>query len=1709
MNGNRLLALWLNRVLLDHFKKQKSENTDKLFIKVSGLTDTNVEALLFKLKEEITTFGQFYNPIIRTIEDVSGYEEFSYREYETSTWLRNNTKHNQALVLIINKITPEAQSLENLFTIDEAYLLSDPGLKSLYNVLSENGYVAPDEVEHVQKFIDMYTNISEPQLRSIITFLVELLNDPNPSVIDKIQRNLPYLNLFVDTKLTVDFQDLPRLKRNYQLANLNIKERDQENIQNNLYSFLEEEEKNNYENEIWETKTVEELSNDVIEFVSQNSNSLLFYDFEFINMVFGFTIKAPTLIEQIKEVYDSKQPEFNEEQQKEFEKGLDEVVNGEDPDAIQEFLDEFEEELNSKTGLVKKIERVVDKLRNPSEYEDITQAVMREIYTIIEEEKEDENILSSVFELEIITQKANENVIELLRLYLNNIQNVIPRLTFNDSTLPTVDDANKETEVVFELKHIINENLINSKKFKVTSLNQLEAFSLLEKIKEDEIPYTRNYAENEIEQINLLQSTREKVRHYLVTNEAGIQEHLNDMEGYLTDYNATLKLAISEGVFSLDVQKLESQLADLLQNIYSSSLVSQHIYQNINLIGALDYFDNKKGEAGIPNTRKLTVFNPIRLIAYIHRWKEIGSKVEEWIEYSSKGLLNVEKPEDYLEYVNSTTSNLAPRYFSSYGDPSFLIENHELFGEGTFVLNTKPAPNLDYLANELSTELLKTAKSYFEVYPFAKDGMDICMLYCQSSEVIKRSVETLFSKTDLKKLRLIVHSENAAVLYHQLNKWLEQKEELTKAEVDSKFPKLELNIISGRSANEIFSQIDKYMNDADLVVLADYFGQGNQISHRLERIKPTVSDSWFETIYKEPLKNDEAVKRISFVSEHLPNTLQHFYQMQYIIQTSAMPSQDELNVLKNIISISNINQSSLIDLMHKKFNWTMILDRYLDKTLLTKTSVEANIIQYKPKAGKTNKFKLIVSSSKYIRKLSEETSDYAYYDRLHRKLVSILKNENVSKQVVVEAVNSVKEISGALVLKVIGRGKYAHEMLATFLSTKNRLHSDTNKLQVWAVCDELPWFANNKRRPDLVITTIENVEGKIDIHFDLVELKFINHNLFDKERYDALKQIKVGLNLYNGLFTFNKEQLDSHYWRNELIRYLIERSSYSPEHANVIKEFQHANLDNITVSISGSVDVYCYTSNLTDYNFEKIGDGKYVDQLDSNINNYIFSRSYILNALEAYEENQPSYEELTNVEDEQEVIKTSLGYSSLSGDEDKAGNDETSTDDGSNDSRQTEHDNNEGANTHEELNREVESSNKDDNYEQKDNEDNKGTESTPNKDSETQVDTDEKINEEKSYPEVQALIGLEITYDQENDDSKQLKDLYIRKLKNNFNQNGIHLKIKEAIIGSSVIRLELDLPADLPVNKVLNRSKDIQYWLGLSSEPHIFISKGLKVDIIREEPETIYFEKFMALVRKQLKDKITKTNLIAPLGLDPLNNVIYMDFSDSMSPHLLTGGTTGSGKSVTLNSIILGMMCLYSPEQVQFMFIDPKKVEFTIYENKAHTREVITEIDEAVNILQFYVNEMEERYTKFAREGVANLDEYITEVGEKLPRVIIVFDEFADFMTQDSDMKKQVENAIMRLGQKARAAGIHLIISTQNPKADIINTNIRNNLGARLALRASDANASNVILDEAGAEKLAGKGDFLAKLYGNIERGKSPFLTPKVRRALLKYFNKE
>jgi len=232
------------------------------------------------------------------------------------------------------------------------------------------------------------------------------------------------------------------------------------------------------------------------------------------------------------------------------------------------------------------------------------------------------------------------------------------------------------------------------------------------------------------------------------------------------------------------------------------------------------------------------------------------------------------------------------------------------------------------------------------------------------------------------------------------------------------------------------------------------------------------------------------------------------------------------------------------------------------------------------------------------------------------------------------------------------------------------------------------------------------------------------------------------------------------------------------------------------------------------------------------------------------------------------------------------------------------------------------------------------------------------------------------------------------------------------------------------------------------------------------------------------------TSLVAPLGEDRFGKIVEVDFSNSLSPHLLIGGTTGSGKSEALNVILYGLVKYYSPQELRLLLVDPKGTELQGFSDTPHLEGVISWDDvDALQLLKMAVLEMQSRYEKLRQNGSRSIAEFNAKVSEseKLPWWLVVLDEYAD-LTSDPAMKKEIEAELKRLAQKARAAGIHVIIATQKPSAEVISTNLRANLPAQLALRVKSATESRVIMDESGAEMLNGKGDAYFKSGGSFTR---------------------
>lgn len=325
----------------------------------------------------------------------------------------------------------------------------------------------------------------------------------------------------------------------------------------------------------------------------------------------------------------------------------------------------------------------------------------------------------------------------------------------------------------------------------------------------------------------------------------------------------------------------------------------------------------------------------------------------------------------------------------------------------------------------------------------------------------------------------------------------------------------------------------------------------------------------------------------------------------------------------------------------------------------------------------------------------------------------------------------------------------------------------------------------------------------------------------------------------------------------------------------------------------------------------------------------------------------------------------------------------------------------------------------------------------------------------------------------------------IKVLEDTFNSFGIDVKVERAEIGPSVTKYEVKPAVGVRVNRISNLADDLALALAAKDvriEAPIPGKSLVGIEVPNLEIATVTF-------RELWEQADTDPNKLLEVPLGKAVNGTARTFDLARMPHLLVAGSTGSGKSVAVNGIIASILMKARPDQVKFMMIDPKMVELSVYNDIPHLLiPVVTNPRKAARALQKVVDEMENRYELFSHFGVRNIAGYNVKVEEfnaqseqkqiPLPLIVVIVDELADLMMVAS---KEVEDAIIRLGQKARAAGIHMILATQRPSVDVISGLIKANVPSRVAFAVSSGTDSRTILDENGAEKLLGRGDMLFK----------------------------
>tara|TARA_B110000305_G_scaffold241749_1_gene317329 strand:+ start:9 stop:1769 length:1761 start_codon:yes stop_codon:yes gene_type:complete len=372
------------------------------------------------------------------------------------------------------------------------------------------------------------------------------------------------------------------------------------------------------------------------------------------------------------------------------------------------------------------------------------------------------------------------------------------------------------------------------------------------------------------------------------------------------------------------------------------------------------------------------------------------------------------------------------------------------------------------------------------------------------------------------------------------------------------------------------------------------------------------------------------------------------------------------------------------------------------------------------------------------------------------------------------------------------------------------------------------------------------------------------------------------------------------------------------------------------------------------------------------------------------------------------------------------------------------------------------------------------------------LDEREAINKEMS---TQELYELEI-----------LKEALITKLAEFkvTGPEGEYAIVRETMRGPVVTRFEVELPKGIKVSQVSNLNKDLARSLGVGSIRIVEVIEGretIGVEIPNADRESVLLGEVIA--SKEFEE--SKSPITLAYGKDIEGKPVLEDLASL--PHLLIAGTTGSGKSVALNAMLMSILYKATPQEVKLVLIDPKMLELSVYEDLPHLLcPVITDMSEAAYGLRWCVNEMERRYKLMSAMSVRNLSGYNAKINKAiasgspikdptikvdeekgitaddipdlvaLPQIVIGVDELADLMMV---VGKKVEQLIARLAQKARAAGIHMLLATQRPSVDVITGLIKANISARMAFNVASSMDSRVVLDQVGAEQLLGKGDML------------------------------
>ncbi|MGQ9547976.1 MAG: DNA translocase FtsK [Roseiflexus sp.] len=1700
------------------FLNTYSGGSTRRFFRLHGFDDAVYTAFLARLqKNDNRLAGQ---PLwVRTTAPLSGYEAYVLEANKSATWYRNHVPSGYALVLIFNQSTSDAQSLKDIYPVTESLLVSK-GLKHLIRHAFTSYQPSPEQIDVLCQFL---THLRPtPQLYDLAEFLSDIdkyLATHSGATIEKaIVESLPRLGLFRCRELA-DALNTPKgttllhnVQRAARLGNevLDDRQRDE---------YLSRLDNADFDDDSPDGgPTVEEKRALLRRFLTeaivdrQELLAILRLDWHEVAPVLH---KSPrkSKHEQMQKLADALRQALDDQQitktlSEDAQDMLQDLAAGKEPEkeTVDRFLIDYGDSL---PRTVQKQLRRLQGFKKHSTTDFIVGVTLLgvEFLTAVSDEPPSGATLTVRWKGHESGNRRAEALLAFRTLY-GGIETAMPDIRWELDDLWTqapqaVREATEE-ETEGEQEKVTKSDLT----FKVTLVNcegqELSSADLIWHYRSDSLAATtlahlQAEAQRLAEQQGsgpLFQMVTPRL-HIPIYNTCPVPNEVSDLNlsqplsslgtwyRKATDLGSELREALRRvarpdvfAAIDAALTRLEEAWAAFVQMASEDGLLAA------NLDGLLTAYDALLTTAADHLQQGQEILHGFRCL--VQAWMVGPETFDEWAVMPLLHPLKLHwyraRTRRFAGFLRALLSNTEPvsvvdvrRFrqelsitYSSAGYPALFalpgkdrrptcfLPVHEMHGyelfrqEGLASLAYGLDPDLisedesEQAAESAAVELTRVVQDYIETYPFAHDGLEIYLVQCRNGALPCLLVERLDKLVHHRqwglRLNVVVHStDRGAPLYRRVTEWLKSHEEFIARPDGGYFPSVSLRVLECEY-NELFRQ----MRDADLVILPDVLAEkGQTVESEMEPAVPASNDGDEWPLYRSqqtPFEIGELTRTLLLTPLPQPTLLQHFYRIQWAAQNrKALPANQTPRFFQRF---SLLEWEEPLTELHRHFNWVICYDTAVDRFLLEATFPETiEVIRYSLGLGIKRRYNLTVSSSYHARDI--------VVSRLAANLEALLPgtSDEFRREIAQRLVTESKQLSGDIALRAAGPGAYLNELIGMVIAkheTERRyLEQYPGALTTWIYLDDFAhWF--DRRIPDLLFVAIPpEANGELLLHMELLETKCVSESHFASEAIDAQRQVAQGINRLAQAWSPGAKHLDAPYWYDQLYRAVVGNLALKRDQIRLWEAFRYRLLQgDFTLEMSGHVWIFCHDGSPGIAGLSDEGEADIVapDALQAPHRYHHFGRAGLRHLLRRIVE----------------VWKLPVPTGTWA-----------------------------------------------------------ATYDAPPQPPEPERPP--LPPERPLLPSMVALVtpghplpSITSLESERTPAPVLLTDWCAQQARNlshtlrDYNIQVYPINPEEASVGPSVVRFKVRLRPGEKLNRLQAIAADLQRELSLTAPPLIDNVRGTNfvgVDLPHPQPETL---PLIPALDELPPASVGRLPFL--VGKTTAGQVVTADLADL--PHLLVAGSTGSGKTIFLYSLLLSLIHLRGPESLTLLLIDPKQTDFVYFDGLPHLlgKQTVIEAKAAINWLsQLTTETLEARSQQLRAAYCRDIHDYNAQhPTTPLAPLVVIIDEYADLIqVLDKTGRQEFERQLVRLAQRARNVGIHLVIATQRPSADIVTSNLKANLPARVAFRLPSHHDSMTILDRAGAENLLGRGDMLFVHPPTVERLQGFFIdSNEIRRYL-------